>query len=337
MKLNIEQIRGIACGAARVEETDLGVAFFRFTKAQEEMYKERSADFYMKTFSASGVTLRFKTDSKNLFIKGSVSKGSSRNYYSVDVKVNGKAIEHIDNFSDVELPQNYAGVKLELGDFEKNISIGDGEKEVCIYLPWSNRLILSEMLLDDGATLSPVKYGKKLVAFGDSITHGYDALRNYNKYITRLAETLGCEEYNKAIGGEVFIPSLSALKEDFEPDIITVAYGTNDWSQKEASIYIRRCTEFYEALCANYPNVPIFAITPIWRLDSCEEKKMGAFENTEKFIREVCASYKNVTVVNGLELFPRDTDLFADGRLHPNDEGFECYFENLYKKVKESL
>ena len=123
----------------------------------------------------------------------------------------------------------------------------------------------------------------------------------------------------------------------FEPDIITVAYGTNDWSQKEASIYIRRCTEFYEALCANYPNVPIFAITPIWRLDSCEEKKMGAFENTEKFIREVCASYKNVTVVNGLELFPRDTDLFADGRLHPNDKGFECYFENLYKKVKEGL
>ena len=72
MKLNIEQIRGITCGAARVEETDLGVSFFRFTKAQEEMYKERSADFYMKTFSTSGVTLRFKTYSKNLFIKGSL-------------------------------------------------------------------------------------------------------------------------------------------------------------------------------------------------------------------------------------------------------------------------
>ena len=43
MKLNIEQIRAISCGAVRVEETDFGVSFFRFTKEQEEMYKERSS------------------------------------------------------------------------------------------------------------------------------------------------------------------------------------------------------------------------------------------------------------------------------------------------------
>ena len=333
MKLNIEQIRAISCGAARVEETDFGVSFFRFTKEQEEMYKERSGDFYMKSFSSSGVTLKFKSDSKNIFLKGRVSKGSSRTFYSIDVTVNGEPVGYIDNFSDIELPEIYAGVKLDIGDFEKNICLGDGEKEVCVYLPWGQKTEFSEISLDDSATVIPVKYGKKLVAFGDSITHGYDALRNYNKYITRFAEAMGCEEYNKAIGGEVFIPSLAALKEDFVPDVITVAYGTNDWSQKEASIYIRRCSEFYENLCANYPDTPIIAITPIWRLDSCDEKKMGAFENTEKFVREVCSKYKNVTVVSGLNLFPQDVKLFADGRLHPNDKGFECYFENLYKEI----
>ena len=50
----------------------------------------------------------------------------------------------------------------------------------------------------------------------------------------RLADALGAEEVNKAIGGECFFPELAATKEDFQPEYITVAYGTNDWSRKSA-------------------------------------------------------------------------------------------------------
>ncbi|MBQ7292400.1 MAG: SGNH/GDSL hydrolase family protein [Clostridia bacterium] len=337
MKLNIEQLRAVTCGAVRVEETDFGLGFFRFTRAQEEMYKARKEEFYIRCFATSGITLNFKTDSKKLFLKGRTTRGSSRKYYSVDVVVNGEPIDHIDNFSHTDVPERYAGMTLELGSFEKNINLGEGEKEVCVYLPWGHNAEFSEVTLDDGATLVPVKYSKKLLAFGDSITHGYDALRNYDKYVTRLAEALGCEEYNKGIGGERFVPSLSALKEDFVPDIITVAYGTNDWNNVDEQTFTENCSEFFKNLCTNYPSVPIFAITPIWRADLENERPMGAFENADRLISEITAKYDNVRVIHGLEIFPAEYTLFADYKLHPSSKGFEHYFKNLYAKIKEII
>ena len=53
------------------------------------------------------------------------------------------------------------------------------------------------------------------------------------------------EEYNKAIGGDVFFPSLAATREDFEPDYITVAYGTNDWSKCPREALEENCKNFY--------------------------------------------------------------------------------------------
>ena len=67
MKLDVAQVRAITTGAVRVEEIDNTVHFFRFTKGQEELYKDRSNDFYMKTFASSGICLRFHTDSQTLF------------------------------------------------------------------------------------------------------------------------------------------------------------------------------------------------------------------------------------------------------------------------------
>jgi len=34
---------------------------------------------------------------------------------------------------------------------------------------------------------------------------------------------------------------------------------------------------------------------------------------------------------------PKEEKYFADLRLHPNDEGFKYYFENLYSEIEESI
>ena len=74
MKLNLSQIKEVTLGASGIEEIDNGVHFFRFTKEQEELYRNRhlynkhSHDPYTKTFSTSGVQMRFRTDSKSLFL-----------------------------------------------------------------------------------------------------------------------------------------------------------------------------------------------------------------------------------------------------------------------------
>ena len=67
-----------------------------------------------------------------------------------------------------------------------------------------------------------------MLVYGDSITHGYDALAPSKAYSVSVPFTLSANAINKAIGGEIFFPTLARIKSNINPDYITVAYGTND-------------------------------------------------------------------------------------------------------------
>lgn len=337
MKLNISQICEITLGAVRIEELEDGIHFNRFTKEQEALYQNRSKALYTKSLSASGMRMHFVTNSETLFLKAELSKGSSRSYFAFDLLVNGKTAGSLDNFSGRQLPIDYTKETFPLGEYSKRFNLGKGEKEVCLYLPWSAAVVLKELSLDDGAKLQPVKAKKKMLVFGDSITQGYDALHPANKYITKIAESLDAEEYNKAIGGEIFFPELVATKEDFKPDYILVAYGTNDWNKCTKEEFVGNCKAFLSNMTGNYPDTPVFMITPIWRKAMCEERPFGAFENVSETIRELAADFQNVFVIEGFDFVPHEERFFADLALHPNDEGFGYYYENLSKQIKALL
>ncbi len=333
MQLNVSQIQKITTGAVRVEQQEDGIHFYRFTKQQEELYQNRNADFYRKLFATSGVQLCFRTNSDALFLRAEVTPGSSRTYFAFEAFVNGKRVGTLDNFSQTEIPRKYANMERPLGEFSKTFSLGSGGKEVRLVFPWSVKAVLKELCLDDGAFIVPQKQRKTVLCFGDSITQGYDALYPSNKYITQLAKLLGANEYNKAIGGEVFFPPLAAAKEEFEPDYITVAYGTNDWHRSERETMTTNCAKFLANLTQNYPNVPILVITPIWRKDMHLEEAFGAFEDVAHIIEQQAAAFANVTVVHGFTFVPQDENLFADLRLHPNDTGFAHYAESVSAAV----
>lgn len=337
MELSFAKIKEIATGAVRIEEGNGTVKLYRFTKEQEELYRVTNQEFYMKALSTAGIKLSFRTDSKNLSLKITTAQGSSRRYFSVDVVVDGKPLGYLDNFSDAVLPEDYTGLEFPLGNFEKSFSLGEGIKTVCVHLPWSASASIDALSIDDGAFIEGVKPQKKLLAFGDSITQGYDALRPSNRYIARLADKLGVEEFNKAIGGEIFFPSLAKLRDSFVPDYITVAYGTNDWYHTDAETFKANCKAFYSTLRENYPESKIFAITPIWRKDMNEKRVFGNFKNVEVYIKDAVKDLENITVISGFDFVPKDETYFGDLRLHPNDKGFECYFESIYDKIKSEI
>lgn len=334
MQLGIEEIKKIAAGAVRVEEENGVVRLYRFTKEQEEVYRTIHPEHLEKTFATAGIKLLFQTDSKTLALKIIATPGSSRKYFSFDVFVDGKPIGYLDNFSDTQLPEEYPKAQLPLGEVAKTFQLGDGLKTVCVYFPWSVSGAIKELSVDDGALVEGVKPEKKLLAFGDSITHGYDAQRPSMRYAARLAESLGAEEVNKAIGGERFFPQLAEQKEPFTPDYITVAYGTNDWNGIDEATFQENCQAFYTALSKNYPEAKIFALTPIWRKDFQEERAFGAFAKVEEDIRNAVKDLANVTVISGFDFVPKDEKYFADFRLHPNDAGFDYYFKNLCAQVQ---
>ena len=336
MNLSIDKIREITTGASRIEEHSGEICFFRYTKAQDERYRIRNPEFHHRSMGTAGIKLCFDTDSENLHLNIVTCPSGTRKIFSLDVLVNGEAIGYIDNFEGCNL-DNYVALDVPDGEFSKSFYLGKGIKRVCIRLPWNKITSIKELSLDDGAFAKGVKSEKILLAFGDSITQGYDALRPSDRYASRLAEALGADEYNKAIGGDIFFPDLAALRDDFDPDFITVAYGTNDWSHTSEEEFKINCRGFYKNLAENYPNAKIFAITPIWRADYKDYRAFGAFERVSADIIEATKDLGNVTVIEGFNFVPHDTALFSDNYLHPNSNGFEFYFNSLYEEIKKHI
>lgn len=337
MKLSAEQIRAVALGTARITEENGRLRFCRFTEAEDAFYIERSENYHNRALCPAGVKLLFKTDSEALGLVAETEKRSSRTYFSFDVTVNGEYIGSLTNFSEDALAVNYTEEAYPLGRFEKKFSLGAGEKTVAVYFPALVGVTDFSLTLSDGASLIPVKPSKRILVYGDSITQGYDARYSSRRYGARLAEALDAEEINKAIGGEVFCAGLAELSDEKNIDYITVAYGTNDWSATDGKSFLSEARAFYGALSARYPDARIFAITPIFRGDMGADKPFGAFECVKEKLLEAIAGLPNATLIDGIDLVPHDTALFADLRLHPRDEGFDFYAENLIRKIRACM
>lgn len=328
MKLNFDTIKSVIRGAVKIDEQDGKLYPRRFTDAQREAYRCYSADFYMKTNASAGIRLEFYTDSKALSLSGEAFPGSSRNFFGFDVYSNGALVCH-EIFT---MSNGYA-------KYTVNANLGDGEgKRIIVYFPWSAEVNISELSIDDGATVTPTKRLHNMICFGDSITHGYDAINPSFSYANRLADALSADHINKAIGGEVFFPALAELCDEIKPDYITVAYGTNDWSKNPKESFDRDSRLFYEKLSKSYPDAKIFALAPVWRIN-CETRitSVGEFTYVAKTLREIADSLKGVTFIDCIDFIPHDKDYYVADVLHPNDAGFYHYAMNLASEIKKHI
>ena len=322
MKLGLEQIRKIAVGVAYVDEIDGKIQLHRFTKDQEEAYKPRSDDFYTKCFATAGIRLEFVTDSSSLSLVTEVLSASSRKFFSHAVYVNGEFIGEL------------AG-EGNFGMFSESFSLGEGEKTVTVYFPWSACSKIIELGIDDGATLEPVQKSLRMIQFGDSITHGYDAKAPAASYASLVADALDAYAINKGIGGEVFFPELATLPDGIAPDIITVAYGTNDWSHGDLEEFEKNSLAFYENISSRYPQAKIFALAPIWRSSYNKEDRMCDFSHISEHFKEIAKNIPNIHVIDCFDFVPHAPTCFSPDCLHPNDEGFSYYAEGVLKAILE--
>ena len=94
-QLTLEQIKQMTFGVASVNESDGKIVFNRFTDAQQDLYKKVSSDFYMKSFSTSGVCLEFYTNSEYLGLSVAISPGSSRRFFTHSIFVNGNRTDEL--------------------------------------------------------------------------------------------------------------------------------------------------------------------------------------------------------------------------------------------------
>ena len=119
-------------------------------------------------------------------------------------------------------------------------------------------------------------------------------------------------------------------------DVITVAYGTNDWSKKESREELTRdCDAYFEKLSKLYPDAKKFAILPIYR-GNLGIKPTGDFYECREVVGE-CAKKHGIIPLDSIDYVGHDEIYFADKHLHPNDIGFATYAQKLVDDLKKYI
>lgn len=310
-------------GAVETMEEDGEWTFHRFAPGQAVAYREAGHDdFFGKTFASAGVRLAFRTDAEALSFDYRFAFGSSRSFGFFDVWVDGALAAH-------------GGLEEEDGARHAFAAeLGPGEKSVEVYLPWSRQTFVSNFVLRRASFAEPLRRARTMLCFGDSITQGYDARYPSLSYVEAVARFLDADPVNKAVGGDVFFPPILRERDDFDPDFVTVAYGTNDWRHREPDDVRDRAAAFFRRLAELYPAARMFALTPLWRGEDVSVSAFGEdVRAMDRLIRDVCAGLPNVRILSGYNLVPHLPDFFSDGRLHPNDLGFGVLSQNLQREL----
>ena len=327
-----QELEPFVHGALDTSFDDAGrMHFHRFTEPQLKRYDVdglwRGTDFRKVASASSGIIIEMITDSDILGLNYLWTPATSQIWAGFDLYVDGCLYDHL--FSD---NQRHGILCFDLPE---------GEHKVALYLPWSVDLGITRIVLSDGASVKPVDpHPLRILAFGDSITQGYITVHPSLSYASIMTRKTDAECLNQAIGGYWFQKeSLDQALASWKPDVITVAYGINDYSLKDdKEKYGRDAREYIDTLTGIFPGTPILGILPIHRPSPrglAREKMINySLDEAKNMLREAYGRYPQITVLEDT-YYPRQADFYAPDLIHPNDLGFTFYGEAVVKKLKE--
>ena len=325
--MDINTVKNITNGAYNIYSEDDAVYFERFSKRQKEAYAENGG-LRVRSLCASGICFDFVTDSAYVKV-GYKVMSRARDFGYFDLYIDNIFVESIgdDCLSD-------GTVKFKIPK--------DGCKEhrVTIYLPHLSELGIIGFETEENASVIPVKKEEKLLlCLGDSITQGMDAKYPSSPYPVQLARELNMELLNQGVGGYVYNGKSVDKDLNINPDLITVAYGTNDWNVcKGRDEFSENTDNYFKALTSVYDTKITYVITPIWRFDIDNTMPLGSFNDLVGIITEKAVKYGIKNIINGIHLVPNDIKYFAgDTNVHPSDLGFMYYFKNLLRYTKSNI
>ena len=311
MILTETQLKKLIHGACEFKSIDGYLAAYRFLEKQIKAL-EFDDFFHVRSRYTAGISIRMKTDAEEIGFDYRLITGSLKD--SVDVYVN----DRIFSVCLMEALNSKGTLSLHLPD---------GNKEVSIYLPTDVEMQIRNFRVEK--KWRPI-FGDiyRVLWLGDSITQGVGSFMGGQTFVNLVSRKLKYESLNQGIGGYGYLDRVLEGAEGIRPDKIVVALGTNDRLEGLE----RRIADFYKALNEIYRDIPVLAITPIWREDNPE--KLQDLKTIKSIIESVAFDYPNVCVVDGFDLVPPVTYCFMDG-LHPNAWGMEVYANNLANKILE--
>ena len=322
MKADFDLIKSITVGAVRVWEEPDGVHFSRFTEEEEAGWYTCTKVLGDRSRSLCGIRLDFKTDASEVAFM--LTSGNS-----VDVWLNGVYNRSL-KFADVR----------EAGETEVRIPLVDqlgtplAETRVTLWLPCHGGGALGFLDAVGATYIRPLTYRHHILFLGDSITQGWNSARESMSFASRVTRFYDADSLNCSVGGGYF-STATIGRNGYSPEMIVVAYGTNDFARSESPESLREnCAAYLDKVKTLYPNVPVFVVTPIFRHDH-DDRKSGSFAGVRKAVAAEAAA-RGMHVIDGFSLFPTDEYYFWD-KVHPNESGFAEYALALLPQLQKVL
>lgn len=322
MELTFEQIISAANGIVRTEQNDLGLELHRFTREQEAFFHKThplycNSYFFNGYFSkncrtCAGVTLDFISDAKTFKI----------DFGKIEcVELKDPLPQMFDLYIDDEFVESY----------EINNEIlyeSSGEKHrFTLHFPHFAFPIISKVELGEATVFKPLKKKIDILFLGDSITHGARTFHPSNTYVMRVARNLDIAIVNQGNSG--FVYDADSVEKVCDPKIVVTAYGINDFMKKNLQMLESDTAEFIKKVKALYPNSRIVSILPLWTAWDGEDENFKKDESA--CLKKVYEEYSDY-IIDGRSLIPHDEKYLYD-KVHPNDEGFKYYGNNLTKEL----
>ena len=301
----------------------------------DEVYKGKTNEILfnpLKARTSTGMYIEFKTNSPIIKFKFKTAKGNPKYaFFTV--------------FQDGKFDQKKGYKYVENGEMALEITSKNTKKETLYRstFPLMTDIHFLGLEIEDCFKLYELEKDKKLVyvAYGDSVTHGTGQKNTSETYAYQLAEKMGYELFNTAVGGaKTSTVMAEMIRDDFKKiDMITVLIGYNDYNGKGISTeeYTKRYTNVLTILREKHPNTKIYCISMTYTTQTNSKISQIPADDFRKVVREVVAKRqnngdKNLFLVKGEEI---TTKANLKDKVHFSVDGAKLFAEALFFEIKK--
>jgi hypothetical protein len=292
---------------------------------------------YLQATEASGLSVAFKTNSKNIRILtdygfrrfGVFAAAFAPRGYDLYIRENGKWC--------------WAGACVADDAPDKSVPIVqnmDGTMHECLlYLPLYSELRGLEIGVEEGAVIEaiPVPFRHRVAIYGSSYTHGVSCSRAGMTYPAQFARHTGIQLLSLGMSGQCKMQpySLQALEA-----VDAEAFIFDTFSNPSIAEIRERLFPFIERLQAAHPGVPLIFQRTIYREGrnfdkGAERAEQGRIDVADSLMAIACKRYKDVYYIhpNATE---KDHETSVDG-IHPSDHGYGVWALSIERQVLRIL
>ncbi len=217
--------------------------------------------------------------------------------------------------------------RARLGEGRLRLGVGEGREPVTLYLPEGMRPTVLALRPEAGE-ITPAPPQKRWLCYGDSIVEGWCASEPALAWPCIVSRQHDLDLINLGYAGSARgeIPSAQELAA-LDADLISVAHGTNCWTRtpQSADLFAAGFHAFLDLVRAGHPETPIFAVSPILRVDAeSTPNALGASLADLRAAFETVVERRQKDGDARLRLVP-GRELVSEAHLpdgiHPDDEG----------------